>query len=531
MKYTNLVRLLALLMVLPMIAALVFISCDNNENDENASSDTEKNISNTTSLDLEITAQTESNVKTEASTDTESNIDSEDITETLTGETEEETEEETGAETEEEIPYGSQRLSITVDPLFDISGVSGIGACEDTEIIIPYTNSTRKYNLTYIERNAFSGNQNITDVIIHENITIVNSRAFDNCPNLKFNEYDNAYYLGDINNPYRVLVEAKDTSITTCEINADTKVIAGSAFSGCSELTSIIIPDGMVSICEGAFNQCKKLETVTLPNSLTYVGRDVFSACSKLEYTKYGNLLYLGNSENAYLVLVKEVQQNIESCNINNATRIIAGGAFSGCALMREVVIPEGVTHIGEYAFNNMGIKITFPASLRRIERDAFYETYFSEVHISDVAAWCNIDFCDSPLAQQDSVKSNIYVDGQLLTHLVIPDGVAKIPSCAFFKCINLKSITIPDSVTYIGSSAFYGCSALESIIIPESVKFIGKLAFAECKKLVSVTFEKPNGWYAGGEDLSQNFYLSDAAQSAYLLTDVYDYKDWENNK
>ena len=82
----------------------------------------------------------------------------------------------------------------------------------------------------------------------------------------------------------------------------------------------------------------------------------------------------------------------------------------------------------------------------------------------------------------------NLYLNGTLITDLVIPDGVTSIGDGAFDGCSGLTSVTIPDGVTSIGDGAFYGCSGLTSVTIPDSVTSIGSYAFCDCSGLTSVT-------------------------------------------
>jgi len=87
-----------------------------------------------------------------------------------------------------------------------------------------------------------------------------------------------------------------------------------------------------------------------------------------------------------------------------------------------------------------------------------------------------------------NSCEKILHINNELVTSLVIPDGVTNIGSSAFQNCSNLTSVTIPNSVTNIGASAFSGCSKLESITIPNGVTSIGSSAFKKCSSLTSVT-------------------------------------------
>ena len=131
---------------------------------------------------------------------------------------------------------------------------------------------------------------------------------FSGCSGLKYNEYDNALYLGNKDNPYVVLVKAENKYITSCEINEKTKFIYASAFAYCRSLTSITIPDSVTSIGNYAFRDCSSLTSITIPNSVTSIGDSVFHGCSSLT-----------------------------SITIPNSVTSIGGWAFDDCSSLREV--------------------------------------------------------------------------------------------------------------------------------------------------------------------------------------------------
>ena len=169
---------------------------------------------------------------------------------------------------------------------------------------------------------AFCGCSGLTSITIPDSITLIGSQVFTNCSSLQYNEYDNAYYLGNDGNPYVVLVAVKDASITSCIINSNTKVIYYRAFDNCSKLTSIEIPNGVISIGGSAFNNCNGLISVTIPNSVTLIGGYAFYECSKLI-----------------------------SIEIPDGVTSIGGYAFYGCRGLTSVTIGDNVTLIGGAAF------------------------------------------------------------------------------------------------------------------------------------------------------------------------------------
>ena len=194
-------------------------------------------------------------------------------------------------------------------------------------------------------------------------------------------------------------------------------------------------------------------------------------------------------------------RDKLKSVQIGNGVTSVGNHAFEECRNLTSVIISDSVTSIGYSAFNYCSDlkSVTIPDSVTSIGYWAFLGcSSLKSVYISDLSAWCKIDFEDGA-ANPLWYAHNLYLNGALVTDLIIPDDVTSIGKCAFSGCSSLTSVTIPDGVTSIGDWAFQVCG-LTSVTIPDSVKRIGDYAFQNCSSLISVTIPDSVtriGWYA----------------------------------
>ena len=220
-----------------------------------------------------------------------------------------------------------------------------------------------------------------------------------------------------------------NTTATSVDIpasigNYPVKYIGYIAFSDRTNLTSITIPNSIISIGERAFNSCRNLENITIPEGVISIGKRAFTCCYSLE-----------------------------SITISNTVKSIGEAAFDCCKSLKSITIPNSVTSIEDHAFYKSGLEsITIPNSVTSIGTGVFLEcTSLKSITIPSSVT---------------SIGESAFWKCTSLKSITIPSNVTSIGIKAFYQS-GLESITIPSSVTSIGMGAFWGCTSLESIFLP----------------------------------------------------------------
>ena len=271
----------------------------------------------------------------------------------------------------------------------------------------------------------------------------------------------NEYYFGKIDIPENVTYQTDDFKVIS---------IRDSAFSWCSSLTSVTIPNSVTSIGTRAFYGCSSLKSVTIPNSVTSIGDSAFSGCSSL------TSVTIPNSVTSIGYEAFRACSTLTSVTIPNSVTSIGDYAFSGCSSLTSVTIPNSVTSIGAYAFRECSslTSVEIPNSVTSIGTYVF----------SECSSLTSVTIGNSVT----SIEESVFEGCKNLTSVTIGNSVTSIGINAFHGCSSLKSIEFPNSVSSIWASAFNGCSSLKSIEFPNSVSSIGANAFYGCLNLTSVT-------------------------------------------
>ena len=354
------------------------------------------------------------------------------------------------------------------------------------------TSVTIPNSVTSIGSHAFSGCSGLTSVTIPESVTFIGYSAFYGCTSLTKAEFASIESLCKIefyssnSNPlsYAKHLYINGKEVTDLVIPNSITSIGSHAFDGCTGLTSVTIPNSVTSIGTCAFEFCSNLTSIAIPESVTSIGSYAFNTTAWYNQQPDG-LVYAGKVAYKYKGTMPSGTQIV----IKEGTLEITGTAFYGCTGLKSVTIPESVTSIGKYAFENCSglTSVTIPNSVTSIGYEAFNNcSGLTKAEFASIESLCKIKFGDSDSNPLYYAK-HLYINGQEVADVVIPNSITSINDYAFSGCTGLTSVTIPNSVTSIGTCAFEFCSNLTSIAIPESVTSIGYSAFYGCSGLTNI--------------------------------------------
>ncbi|MBQ8408495.1 MAG: leucine-rich repeat domain-containing protein [Clostridia bacterium] len=259
-------------------------------------------------------------------------------------------------------------------------------------------------SLKTIGKNAFENCISLTEITVPESVTLLDESAFEFC-------------------------HALESVTLRC------KSVGTRAFFECNALSEVHIESGVQSIGDNVFYGCQKITSVSLPDTLTRIGRTPFNQC------------------------------DLESIEVDEANE-------SFCSI-DGILFNKDVTRLILYPKEKSGQYYSIPTTVTEIGNEAFYDSYVKYVVIPDgvtVIGESAFESCGS------------------LQSIAIPDSVTVIHDSAFRFCGVLGSVTIGNSVERIGETAFYSCEKLSTIVIPESVSSIGRMAFAYCESLGKIT-------------------------------------------
>ncbi len=356
---------------------------------------------------------------------------------------------------------------------------------EPEKLVIPneVTYDKKTYRVTGIGIYNSSICGSIKSVTIPKSVTQIKGWAFRNDPLEKV-------IIEDLEAWCNIEFDMAYNNYYNCETYANPLANSTHLFSDeNTEITDLVIPDGVTEIKDGAFMRCQGIKSVTLPKSVTRIGCGAFKECSglnsinipgnvtKIEHNAFYKCSSLSSVTIGYGVATIGGRafancSNIRTLYISNSVTVIDNEAFSFCSNLESLMIPNSVVRIGSAAFSNCSglTTVSFGKNLKEIE-------------------WCAFSECSKLQSvivpnSVTTIGNGAFSDCKGIKNIVIGDGTTTIDG-AFSYCKGLTSVTLGKNInTMVGT--FTGCTGLQSIHIPGSVTNMAS-AFEGCDGLNSI--------------------------------------------
>ncbi len=390
-----------------------------------------------------------------------------------------------------------------------------LGSCTDKYVVIPKT-----YKNLPVKKIAYSGfmSRDIVSVIIPEGVETIESYAFSDCTHLvsvtipstvtkiEQRAFSGCYRLVEVINKSNLNIkaglsdygeiayrakevhsgESKIVDVDGClfiksggvnylvsYVGNDSEIILPESYMGenykindfvfasrdeVTDNTILSIPAAVTEIGMSAFSNCRNITTVIIPDTVTRIGSSLFAVCYGLEYIDFG----------------------------------------------------DGITHIPESVLKHCSSlkTVIMPENIKSIANEAFYKCEsLTNVYIKDLAGWCGVSY-DNSISSPLVYAQNLYLKDDLITELVIPEGVTSISEWAFVGCVNITSVVIPTTVSIIEYATFSGCTGLKSVVIPIEMESIVDFAFSSTGITDVYYYGSEKDWakikiYQGNEQLT----------------------------
>lgn len=379
-----------------------------------------------------------------------------------------------------------------------------------------------EYTINAIGHDAFSGQGELTTVIIPKTVETIGYSAFKGASSLSSVAFSSTGNLTTIE--YEAFQNCKKltnlkfpASLKTIEHHAfeyceglktidwgSVEILEKAAFKGCDNLVDLILPNSVLSIGEMCFWECSALRSAMLGSSIEYIGPDAFLDCHQLEtvnipesVTEIGYEAFRGC-------------WNLTTMEIPNSVTKMGYSVFRYCTSLKEVKLGESLPEIPSWTFEQTSIEtITIPNSVKTIGVGAFVEC----LNLKEIEFGTGLE----------EIWQGAFEDCKSLTSVTLPEPLTEIGTAAFINCENLNFVSIPRTVYNISERAFVGCSSLANIndlaTVPQDIYGRNVFLNAGINNVVNVhvyeglydTYMSTLGWYdIGNEYLSHVKIIAD---------------------
>lgn len=391
-------------------------------------------------------------------------------------------------------------------------------------VVINNSMITIPYGIDFISNGAFSGQQNLKDVVISAALSEIPTEAFADCISLE-----------------RIIIPEGVVAI------------GASAFANCASLKSIVLPGSLQQIASRAFVNCSGLTEVKFLNPMTVVSEDAFTGCAYtykppkeaettgsnyFEYSmdRKGNVTISGFNGDMETIAIPGMMEghpvttigknafqgcknlvevsmpdnistmqggafkdciSLKKIHLSNGISKIFANSFDGCISLKNINIPDGVTEIKRATFKDCPIeRMHIGKSLALIESTAFYNgEHDSCAGRQETTRTITIDPANPYLKASESMilskdSKTLYAVLGHKKNMTIPEGVEVISDFAFDGLVRLSDVSLPDSLVSIGKKAF-ARTALRSVTFGPNVRSVGPGAFSYCQHLTAAIFNE----------------------------------------
>ena len=395
-----------------------------------------------------------------------------------------------------------------------------------TSVILPE-------GVKYILPEAFRGTR-ITSITLPASLVDFSGQAFDDCDYLEefyvagsggsFKAVDGVIFSADGTRLRRYPPAKNETSYT---VSSDVTIISAYAFSCCRKLTSVALPESVKIIDFFAFDE-SGLTSVTIPANTYEIWPYAFGNCVSLKTVNLTDVsVYLAGAfdDSNFIATVNyegtreqwesstwktTLERTDSEYTVNCAFEITDGVLTRYSGVYSSVHIPEGVTEIGDRAFDGRTnvTSVSIPEGVKKIGAFAFFGTKIASIRLPASLNYINVNAfnrCDAlkgyyvskyngnfksvdgVLFNSDCTKLLRFPQAEEKTVYTIPSTVTGLEDNAFSECGKIKQIIMPEGLETINGGAFMNCAGLTEININENVRTVGLAAFLGCEALKTV--------------------------------------------